>query len=246
MQRLPTQFHSFHFSSLPNGKKSWEWIEIEGLGRKEWNELICLSFLFLIFCGLGAVEPPHCSAKKREQKEKTNESMNGALHSLSSTAKPIHSLRLVLWGQQWIGMVLLVWLRVGWAGLLFVWGVMGGGTRQCSANRRRQAKPSSTPLHQLNSQSIPSIAESKRAIDWRLSEWESWIDLLFSFSSISLAWRAKGTAAAANERRRKKKRPRYRGTQLTNNTNQNKLSFFSFHSRKQKLILICFCWIGWN
>ena len=89
------QFHSFHQSSLPNGKIDWEWIEIEEQWApreqsNEWNELLFLrstrnlSWVFFglalfSLCGLRAAAAAllRKEEKTRADKPKGANSMKG-------------------------------------------------------------------------------------------------------------------------------------------------------------------------
>jgi len=73
---LPNSFHQLHLSSLPNGKRDWELIEMKGLGGREGDWLVVLFVLFEWVRG--------GSCRNAPRKEKTNQT--------KPTNWPIHSL----------------------------------------------------------------------------------------------------------------------------------------------------------
>ena len=51
------------------GREIESWLKWKGLAAKKWNELICLSFLFLIFCGLRAAAAALLRKKERTKRK---------------------------------------------------------------------------------------------------------------------------------------------------------------------------------
>jgi len=100
------QFHSFHQSSLPNGKIDWEWIEIEEQWApreqsNEWNELLFSRSQRnheLLFSLLGFSRGDYgLGHQPMLRKEKTNAKKRRAMNEWS-------------WRKEWNETLLLPWI----------------------------------------------------------------------------------------------------------------------------------------